>query len=114
LADRALADVSIASYLHPATLPDESAREPLLRAVQGAATVRMLGSGSIELASVAGGRLGVSLQLDSMDWDWLPGAALVIGAGGAARVIDARGHRWHIAGNAQSVDEVEALVRSTG
>ncbi|MDP9093226.1 MAG: inositol monophosphatase family protein, partial [Actinomycetota bacterium] len=53
LSDRPLAEVSIASYLHPTTLPDQSKRLPLLRAIQGAATLRMLGSGSIELASIA-------------------------------------------------------------
>ena len=62
LENRPLAQVSIASYLHPTTLPDDTVRVPLLRAVQDAATVRMLGSGSIELASVASGRLGAWVQ----------------------------------------------------
>ena len=61
-----LAEVSIATYLHPTTLPDETLRLPLLRAMQGAATVRMLGSGSVELAAVAAGRLGASVQADSL------------------------------------------------
>jgi fructose-1,6-bisphosphatase/inositol monophosphatase family enzyme len=83
---------------------------PLLRAMQGAATVRMLGSGSVELAAVAAGRLGAYLHLDSLPWDWLPGAALVRGAGGAAEVVEAHGHRWHVAGNRRSVDQLIALV----
>ncbi|HEV7205803.1 MAG TPA: inositol monophosphatase family protein [Jatrophihabitans sp.] len=110
LSDAALADVSIATYLHPTTLPDESLRVPLLQAMRGAATVRMLGSGSVELAAVAAGRLGAFLQADSMPWDWLPGAALVRAAGGAAEVIEARGHRWHVAGPRRVVDEIGALV----
>jgi myo-inositol-1(or 4)-monophosphatase len=110
LLDRALAEVSIASYLHPTTLPDESIRRPLLHAIQGAATVRMLGSGSIELAAVAAGRLGGWIQLDSLDWDWLPGAALVRSAGGAAEVLEAHGHRWHIAGSRQTVEEISLRV----
>ena len=110
LADRPLAQVSIASYLHPTTLPDDSIRIPLLRAMQGAATVRMLGSGSVELAAVAAGRLGGWIQIDSLDWDWLPGAALVRAAGGAAEVVDANGHRWHIAGCRRVVDELTARV----
>jgi myo-inositol-1(or 4)-monophosphatase len=114
LVDRPLADVSVASYLHPTTLPDDDARVPLLRVIQGAATVRMLGSGSIELAAVAGGRLGAWAQLDSMDWDWLPGVALVEGAGGATAVFEASRHRWHIAGCRQAVDEISALVRAEG
>lgn len=111
LADRPLAQVALATYLHPTTLPDESLREPLLRALQGAATVRMLGSGSVELAAVAGGRLGASVQADSLPWDWLPGAALVRGAGGAAEVIESGGHRWCVAGNRQAVDEIAQLLR---
>jgi myo-inositol-1(or 4)-monophosphatase len=114
LRDQRLADVSVASYLHPTTLPDESLRLPLLRGIQGAATVRMLGSGSIELASVAAGRLGGWIQTDSLDWDWLPGACLVRAAGGAAEVVEAHGHRWHLAGSRQVVDELSRLVRDPG
>ncbi|MDP9117845.1 MAG: inositol monophosphatase [Actinomycetota bacterium] len=110
LVDRPLSDVSLASYLHPSTLPDPASRVPLLHAMQGAATVRMLGSGSIELAAIAAGRLGASVQLNSLDWDWLPGAALVTAAGGAASVIHAHGHRWHIAGNRQTVDELTSRI----
>ncbi|MGH3494870.1 MAG: inositol monophosphatase family protein [Sciscionella sp.] len=111
LAERPLAEVSIASYLHPATLPDQRARLPLLRAIQGAATVRMLGSGSIELAAVAAGRLGAWLQINTLDWDWLPGAALVRAAGGTTSVFGAHGHRWHAAGNALAVAQLVDLVR---
>ncbi len=112
LVDRALPEISVATYLHPTTLPDDGARVPLLRVIQGAATVRMLGSGSIELAAVAAGRLGAWVQLDSLDWDWFPGVALVEGAGGATAVFQASGHRWHVAGSQQAVDEISALVRA--
>jgi myo-inositol-1(or 4)-monophosphatase len=112
LPEQPLAELSIASYLHPTTLPDERARLPLLRAIQGAATVRMLGSGSIELAAVAAGRLGAWLQINSLDWDWLPGAALVRAAGGTTEVVYAHGHRWHVAGNARAVAEIVELVQA--
>jgi myo-inositol-1(or 4)-monophosphatase len=102
------------TYLHPSTLPDETLRGPLLRAMERAATVRMLGSGSVEAAAVAAGRLGASLQSDSLPWDWLPGAALVRGAGGAAEIVEIDGHRWHIAGNRQAVDEVRTLLGTSG
>lgn len=110
LEDLALADLSLASYLHPTSVPDAETREPWLRAVSRAATSRMLGSGSIELAYVAGGRLGAWLQHDSMDWDWLPGVALVTAAGGATAVIEHGGHRWHVAGNRVAVDEIRQLL----
>ena len=113
LADAPLSQLSIASYLHPATLPDAGAREPLLAVIAAAATVRMLGSGSIELASVAGGRLGAWVQHDSLDWDWLPGVALVTAAGGVVDVVEHRGHRWHLAGNAVAVAEARHLLVGT-
>ena len=110
LEDARLAEVSVASYLHPTTLPDDSVRVPLLRAIAGAATVRMLGSGSVELASVAAGRLGAFVQYDCLPWDWYPGAALVRAAGGETRVLAAGEHRWHVAGPARVVDEIIALL----
>lgn len=111
LDDRPLAEVSLATYLHPTTLPDDSVREPLARVVQHAATVRMLGSGSVELASVASGRLGAYVQYDCLPWDWYPGAALVAAAGGVTEIVEATGHRWHVAGSPQTVAEIAALLR---
>lgn len=110
LEDKPLAEISLATYLHPTRLSDESLREPALRAMTGAATVRMLGSGSVELAAVASGRLGAWLQANSLPWDWLPGAALVQAAGGATAVAEAHGHRWHVAGPRRAVDEIVARL----
>lgn len=111
LADAALDQVSLVSYLHPTSLEDADVREPLLHALSGAATVRMLGSGSIELAAVAGGRLGAWVQRNSLDWDWLPGAALVEAAGGRTELMEHRGLRWHIAGNSRAVADVRELLQ---
>ncbi len=110
LVDTPLERLSLAGYLHPTTVADDDAREPFLAMLAGAATVRMLGSGSIELASVAAGRLGAWAQLNCPDWDWLPGAALVTAAGGVAEVVHHRGHRWHLAGNRQAVTEIRQLL----
>ena len=110
-----LADVSVATYLHPTTLPDDSVRGPLLSVIAGAATVRMLGSGSVELAAVAAGRLGAYVQYDCLPWDWLPGAALVTAAGGTTLIVEAHGHRWHIAGGGVVVAEIaDRLVSAAG
>jgi fructose-1,6-bisphosphatase/inositol monophosphatase family enzyme len=111
LAERPLNELSLATYVHPPRLADGTASEPLLRAIGHAATLRMLGSGSVELAAVASGRLGAWLHLDSPSWDWLPGAALVRAAGGHTEVLDAHGHRWHLAGNVRAVEELAELVR---
>jgi myo-inositol-1(or 4)-monophosphatase len=110
LVDRSLVDVSVVTYLHPTTLHDDLIRVPLLRVIQAAATVRMLGSGSVEMAAVAAGRLGASVQINSLPWDWLPGSALVRGAGGAAEILEAHGHRWHLAGSRQVVEKISRLI----
>jgi fructose-1,6-bisphosphatase/inositol monophosphatase family enzyme len=110
LTDAPLARLSLASYLHPPRLADPAIREPTLAMIGGAATLRMLGSGSVELAQLASGRLGAWAQLDCPDWDWLPGAALVLAAGGSAEVLWHRGHRWHLAGNRQAVADIRRLI----
>ena len=53
LADLPLAEVAMATYLHPGVLDREDLREPWLAAISGAATVRMFGSGSCDLGAVA-------------------------------------------------------------
>lgn len=115
LADRPLAELSVATYLNPTRLGDATLREPLLRAMSGAASARMIGSGSVELAAVAAGRLGVYLHADTLPWDWYPGAALVLGAGGAAEVAEIGGHRWHVAGPPTAVAQaIRALATASG
>lgn len=111
LADLPLAEVAMATYLHPAVLPEDDLREPWLRAISGAATVRMFGSGSCDLAAVAAGRVGVWAQQSVPEWDWLPGAALVTAAGGRTEQVEARGHVWSVAGRATAVEEVVAALR---
>ena len=112
LTDTPLEQLSIGSYLPPAQLTAERLPtvQPLLNAISGAATLRVIGSGSIELASVAGGRIGASLHAQTLPWDWVPGAAIVEAAGGVTRVIERHQHRWHIAGNRQAVEEISAVL----
>jgi len=113
LPDRALADVSISTYLHPTRVGDLDLRDGLLRSIAGAASVRIIGSGSVELAAVAAGRLGVWLHADTLSWDWLPGAALVTAAGGVTDVFQHGGHRWHVAGPPTGVADARAAVLGT-
>ncbi len=114
LADRDLHEVAITTYLHPTRMRDPQLRDGLVRAISGAATVRIIGSGSIELAAVAAGRIGVWLHADPPLWDWLPGAALVTGLGGTTDVFDYAGHRWHVAGPASAVAQTRAAVLGSG
>lgn len=113
LTDQRLDQISLATYIHPPTLTDDDALIPFLTLVSGAATPRILGSGSMDLAGVACGRLGAWAQPGCPDWDWLPGQALVEAAGGSTSVIEHRGRRWHLAGNNLAVaDLTERLLAS--
>jgi myo-inositol-1(or 4)-monophosphatase len=114
LQDRALSEVAISTYLHPARVGDLPLRDGLLRSIAGAASVRIIGSGSVELAAVAAGRLGVWLHADTPTWDWLPGAALVTAAGGVVDVFHHGGHRWHVAGPPTGVAQAKAAVLGEG
>ena len=111
LADRPLAEVSVATYFHPRHMGDQPRLRSWQSATAAAATVRMLGSASVDLAGVASGRLGIFLQANLYPWDWVPGAALVLGAGGVAEEVTVNGVRWQIAGNRQSVADAIAALR---
>jgi myo-inositol-1(or 4)-monophosphatase len=77
------------------------------RLTRSVGALRSFGSGSLELAWVAAGRLHAWLQADTEEWDWQPGALIVAEAGGVARV---RG-RWHLAAaGAALADEIQALL----
>ena len=106
-------EVAISTYLHPTRVGDLPLRDGLLRSIAGAASVRIIGSGSVELAAVAAGRLGVWLHADTPTWDWLPGAALVTAAGGVIDVFQHGGHRWHVAGPPTGVAQAKAAVLGT-
>ncbi|HYI59536.1 MAG TPA: inositol monophosphatase family protein [Microlunatus sp.] len=114
LTDESLDRVSVATYFHPRHLRDEPRVATWRSAVGAAATVRMLGSASVDLAGVASGRVGVFLQANLSPWDWFPGAALVLGAGGTAEVLELDGNHWQIAGSAQAVRETADALRRAG
>lgn len=112
LTDQPLREVSVATYFHPRNSSDARRAASWQAATAAAATVRMLGSASVDLAGVAGGRLGVFLQGNLHPWDWYPGAALVLGAGGAAVEVEAAGVTWQVAGNGRAVEDTRAALTS--
>jgi fructose-1,6-bisphosphatase/inositol monophosphatase family enzyme len=74
-----------------------------------------LGPASVDLSGVATGRVGLFLQCNLHPWDWFPGAALVLGAGGAIREVPIGGNTWQLAGNLQAVADAEqTLLRAAG
>lgn len=110
--DRPLDQISAATYLHPTRFTRPEIFEPWKAATSRVATVRMLGSSSVDLASVAGGRIGVWYQHSCPDWDWLPGKALVEGAGGATALVQVGPVRWHVAGAPTGVAGIVAALGS--
>lgn len=105
-----ISELALVTYLHPVHMADPDILSTWLRAVGDAATVRMMGAGSVDLANIASGQMGGWLQHSVADWDWLPGKALIEAAGGRAVKVDAGGVTWCVAGNPQIVSEVEARL----
>jgi fructose-1,6-bisphosphatase/inositol monophosphatase family enzyme len=112
LPDVALAETCVSTYLHPPFF-DGEVGALFTRVVEGAATLRMLGSGSLDLCAVAQGRLGVFVQHTVADWDWWPGSAIVRGCGGVVRRVPAAGVTWSVAGAPTAVAEVAASLGET-
>ncbi|MFV0459832.1 MAG: inositol monophosphatase family protein [Actinomycetales bacterium] len=101
-----LAECSLGTYIAPGAPDDPAIFEPLRSMLAGVATPRVLGSGSVDLAGVASGRLGCWAQHSCPEWDWLPGAALVRAAGGVTATLQHRGLTWYLAGGRAAVDEL--------
>jgi fructose-1,6-bisphosphatase/inositol monophosphatase family enzyme len=106
--DAGLGERLLATYLHSTTTT--SLFDTWARIAEAAQAIRILGSGSVDLAYVAEGRLGAVAQPDMALWDWLPGSTLVLAAGGAAAVVEHAGHRWHIAGSEQAVHDLTGVI----
>ena len=111
LVDVDLAHACATTYLHPPFFEGEIG-DAFARAVSGAATLRMLGSGSLDLVAVAQGHLGVFVQHSVAPWDWFPSSAIVRGAGGAVRRTKAAGVEWSVAGAPTAVAEVCAALEA--
>lgn len=109
MADVALADSCLTTYLHP-SFYGSLVGEVFGRMADRAATVRMLGSGTLDAMAVAQGQLHVRCQYSIPEWDWLPGSAIIRGAGGVARHVEVAGVVWSVAGAPTAVDEVCAAL----
>ena len=109
LADRPLAESCATTYLHP-PFYDGEIGAAFARAVRGVATLRMMGSGTMDAMAIAQGRCDVLFQHSVPDWDRLPGAAIVRGVGGGSRVVRAAGVDWHVLGVPTAVAAVCAAL----
>ena len=111
LSDTPADKLCLSTYLHPTSMTDPKIAAAWEKVAPHFATVRMLGAGSVDLSCVADGTWGAWMQHSVKDWDWFPGQALVLAAGGAARKVEAGGVEWCIAGNKQVVDRMEEWLR---
>ncbi|WP_426998354.1 inositol monophosphatase family protein [Pseudarthrobacter sp. N5] len=107
-----LAELGAATYIHPGWLADPRCAMPWHAAATSAAALRMLGSGSCDLGRVADGELGCWFQHSCPEWDWLPGKAIALAAGGAADVVRVNGLDWFIAGGSTAVGELRTALES--
>jgi myo-inositol-1(or 4)-monophosphatase len=87
----------IASFAHPDKTGGGGVIAAFSRLVERAGQLRMTGSGTLELAWLASGRLHGWAQPDVYPWDWHPGALLVAEAGGALATVEAGGTPWQLA-----------------
>lgn len=111
LPEASIGESAVVTYLHPSYMAEDAVREAWLRVISDAATMRMQGAGSIDLANLASGQMGAWLQHTVPDWDWLPGKALVEAVGGRCLKVDAGGVTWCVAGNPQVVGEIADRLR---
>jgi fructose-1,6-bisphosphatase/inositol monophosphatase family enzyme len=105
ISDVRLAESAASTYLHPHYY-DGEVGAAFVRAVAGVATLRMLGSGTMDHMAVAQGQMDVFFQHSVHDWDWYPGIAIVRGVGGVARRTTAGGVEWSVSGAPTAVAEV--------
>ena len=77
-----LDEAVIATFLHQPKRDLPGVADTMRRVLAAAGAVRITGSGTLELAYVAAGRLHGWIQPATYRWDWLPGALLVAEAGG--------------------------------
>ena len=97
------------TYLHP-PFYGGPVGEVFTRALGQVGTLRMLGSGTMDCMAIAGGQWDVLFQHSVADWDRLPGAAIVRGAGGESVVVRAAGVDWTITGAPAAVADVRAAL----
>jgi myo-inositol-1(or 4)-monophosphatase len=101
----------VATFLHQPKRALPGVTETLLKVLEHAGSVRITGSGTLELAYVGAGRLHGWIQPATYRWDWVPGALLVTEAGGLAARTPTNPD-WCIAAASQPLFEaLRALTR---
>ena len=99
------------TYLHPPYYGSDVG-EAFARALGQVGTLRMLGSGTMDVMAIASGQWDVLFQHSVADWDRLPGAAIIRGAGGDSVVVRASGVDWTVTGAPSAVADVRSALLS--
>ena len=111
--DAPLGLLGTATSIQPRWLEPPLSALPWHNAAVKAASIRILGSGSCDLARVAQGEIGAWFQHSCPQWDWLPGKAIVRAAGGTTGTIDVNGLTWFAAGGTTAVGQIlDALAEA--
>lgn len=98
------------TYLHP-TFYGTEVGDAFARGLGRVGTLRMLGSGTMDAMAIACGQWDVLFQHSVADWDRLPGAAIIRGAGGSSVRVPAAGVVWTVSGAPAAVGDVrDALL----
>jgi myo-inositol-1(or 4)-monophosphatase len=106
---RSLETAVVATFFRRDIYERSGVPQGLDRVARACASMRLMGSGGIELGWVAAGRLDGWVQPRPQAWDWLAGSLLVREAGGVCREeVGAVG--WALAGPAALVDALAGLL----
>jgi myo-inositol-1(or 4)-monophosphatase len=97
------------TYLHPPFWAGDVG-EAFTRALGQVGTLRMLGSGTMDVMAIASGQWDVLFQHSVADWDRLPGAAVIRGAGGESVVVRSAGVDWTVTGAPAAVADVRSAL----
>ncbi len=106
---RPLAAAVVATFLRRDIYERAGVPHGLDRAARACASLRIMGSGGIELGWVAAGRVDAWAQPRPQPWDWLAGALLVREAGGVCRQ-DVGPAGWALAGPGALVDALAGVL----
>jgi myo-inositol-1(or 4)-monophosphatase len=107
--DRPLETAVIATFFRRDIYERSGVPQGLDRVARACASMRLMGSGGIELGWVAAGRLDAWAQPTPQPWDWLPGSLVALEAGCTCREgVGAAG--WAIAGPPALVDAIAGLL----
>jgi myo-inositol-1(or 4)-monophosphatase len=105
-----LNETTIATFLHAPKRELPGVVDTITSLFAHAGSIRITGSGTLELAYVAAGRLDGWIQPATFTWDWIPGALLVTEAGGHAIRTDTDPY-WCIAARGGLLEPLAALLK---